>query len=202
MRRAGPSNHAVVVTGIGHFFSTNPIAAVLAAGEIGFWVLIAAGLIARYPLRRPRIGAILLLGVPVLDVVVLLAAVADLARGAQPNALHGLAALYLGFSVVFGPGLVRWADVRFAHRFADGPPPQPKATGRAKAVQEWREWGKCLAASAISAVLLGAAILVVGPSSDNASPLWGWLGRLGVIIVIWFVTGPLWHLEDTASAER
>jgi hypothetical protein len=30
---------------------------------------------------------------------------------------------YLGFSVVFGPSVIRWADARFAHRFAGGPPP-------------------------------------------------------------------------------
>ena len=45
------------------------------------------------------------------------------AAGRRPNFTHGLAAAYLGFSVAFGHSMVRWADQRFAHRFAGGPPP-------------------------------------------------------------------------------
>ncbi|WP_424326067.1 hypothetical protein [Gordonia sp. (in: high G+C Gram-positive bacteria)] len=39
-------------------------------------------------------------------------------------ALRYLARLYLGVTVVFGPRLIRWADARFAHRFAGGPAPR------------------------------------------------------------------------------
>ncbi|MDI5944050.1 hypothetical protein QLR68_39155, partial [Micromonospora sp. DH15] len=117
------------------------LVAVIVGCEIGFWVLLVAGLVARYPLRRPRLGAALLVCVPLVDLVLLAAAALDLRRGATADATHGLAAAYLGFSVAFGHSLIRWADQRFAHRFAGGPPPvRPPRYGWARARHEWREW--------------------------------------------------------------
>lgn len=61
----------------------------------------------------------------------------DLRGGATAGFAHGLAAAYIGFSLAFGHSLIRWADVRFAHRFADGPPPpEPARYGRERAVRE------------------------------------------------------------------
>src|SRR4051812_9217631 len=168
------------------------MAAVIAAGEIGFWVVIAAGLAVRYTLRSRRASAVLLAMVPLIDVVVLVATVLDLSGGAKANFTHGLAAVYLGFSVVFGPGLVRWADARFAHLFANGfrgvpgdgapgpgrspgchsaPPPPPKRRGREKLRHEWREFGKCLLACGLAAVALLAAIFTIG-TPEQVAPLW------------------------------
>src|SRR5687768_1751843 len=70
--------------------------------EIAFWVVLAAGLVLRYPLRRPRAGAVVLAGVPLVDLVLLIACAADLQGGATAGARHALAALYLGFSLAFG----------------------------------------------------------------------------------------------------
>ncbi|MFD0533927.1 hypothetical protein ACFQY7_09240 [Actinomadura luteofluorescens] len=56
--------------------------AVIAGCEIGFWVLLAAGLLARYPLRLRRTGAALLLCVPLVDLVLLAATAIDLRGGA------------------------------------------------------------------------------------------------------------------------
>lgn len=107
------------------------ILAVIAACEIGFWVVLLAGLATRYLLRRRRLGGVLLAAVPLVDLVLLGATVLDLRDGATAGFAHGLAAAYLGFSVVFGPSMVRVADERFAHRFAGGPPPgRPPRTGR------------------------------------------------------------------------
>lgn len=177
---------------IGNFLEANPTALVIAGGEIAFWVFIAAGLLTRYALRARRVSTVLLAAVPLVDVVVLVATVLDLAGGAKANFTHGLAAVYLGFSVVFGPGMVRWADVRFAHRFAGGPPPPPKRRGRERVRHEWREFGKCALACGLAAGLLLAAILVIG-TPERVAPLWGWLPRLGVLTAIWFATGPLWQ---------
>ncbi|RQX50832.1 hypothetical protein DLJ57_10885, partial [Micromonospora chalcea] len=94
------------------------LVAVIVGCEVAFWVVLLAGLIARYPLRRPRLGAALLIAVPVVDLVLLAATMIDLRRGATATFAHGLAAAYLGFSVAFGHRMVRWADERFAHRFA------------------------------------------------------------------------------------
>ncbi|MFY1672443.1 hypothetical protein ACN27G_21155 [Plantactinospora sp. WMMB334] len=166
--------------------------AVIAAGEIGFWVLLGAGLIARYPLRRPRLGAALLLGTPLIDLAILVATVIDLRAGATADFTHGLAAAYLGFSVAFGHSMIRWADQRFAHRFAGGPPPaKPPAGGWARTRYEWREWGKGLLGWAVACGLLGLGILMVG-DLDRTAELLAWIGRLTAAIVIWLIAFPLW----------
>ncbi|MBF9132545.1 hypothetical protein I0C86_26860 [Plantactinospora sp. S1510] len=166
--------------------------AVIAAGEIGFWVLLGAGLIARYLLRMPRLGALLLLATPLIDLVILVATVLDLRRGATAEFVHGLAAAYLGFSVVFGHSMIRWADQRFAHRFAGGPPPvRPPKGGWARARYEWREWGKGLLGWAVACGLLGLGILMVGDPSRTGELL-GWIFRLTGAMVIWLVAFPVW----------
>lgn len=102
------------------------IYAVILACEIGFWVVIVLGLVSRYLLKRPKLGAFLLILAPVLDLVLLIATAAHLRSGAEPGGAHALAALYLGFSLAYGHAMIRWADVRFAHRYAGGPAPVKK----------------------------------------------------------------------------
>ncbi|MFI9642594.1 hypothetical protein ACIG87_21460 [Micromonospora sp. NPDC051925] len=166
--------------------------AVIIGCEIGFWVLLAAGLVARYPLRRPGLGAALLLCVPLVDLVLLVAAAVDLRRGATADATHGLAAIYLGFSVAFGHSLIRWADQRFAYRFAGGPPPvKPPRHGWARTRYEWREWGKALLGWAVACALLAAAIAVVG--ADRTRELSDWIRNLTVGLLIWLIAFPVWE---------
>lgn len=166
--------------------------AVIVGCEIGFWVVLGAGLGARYLLRLRRLGAALLLCVPLVDLVLLVATVLDLRRGAVANVTHGLAAAYIGFSLAFGHSMVRWADQRFAHYFAGGPPPwRPPKRGPERVRYEWREWGKAVVAWSVSCLLLGLAVLVVGDATRTAA-LVEWMGRLTMVVVIWFVAAPLW----------
>jgi hypothetical protein len=135
----------------------------IVAVEIGFWLVLLAGLTVRYGLRRRRAGAVLLAAAPMLDVVLLAAGVLDLHRGATAGPQHGLAAVYIGVSVAFGPVLIRWADTRFAHRFAGGPAPvRPPKHGRAHAAYERGMWLRHLLAWAVGVGLLGLAALLVG----------------------------------------
>ncbi|MPR00044.1 hypothetical protein GB931_19390 [Modestobacter sp. I12A-02628] len=168
------------------------IAAIIAC-EIGFWVVLGAGLLARYVLRRPRLGAALLVCVPLVDVVLLVLTAVDLGRGAEPESAHGLAALYLGFSVAFGHDMVRWADVRVAHRFAGGPPPAPRppAGSPARQALEWRSFRLALLAAAVAATVLGGLLLVV-PDGTDTTALRDFFPVLGVVLAVWLVTGPLW----------
>ncbi|QFG19965.1 hypothetical protein [Actinomadura sp. WMMB 499] len=167
--------------------------AIIAACEIGFWVVLGAGLAARYPLRLRRLGALLLLCVPLIDAVLLGATVLDLRRGAEAGFAHGLAAAYLGYSIAFGHSMVRWADERFAHRFAGGPPPRGKPKGgRARTRYEWREFGKAAIATAIACGLLVGMIALVG-DAGRTEALWGWTARLGVVLAIWAI----WPVSHT-----
>lgn len=158
---------------------------IIVACEVGFWVFIAAGLIARYPLRRPRLGAVLLICAPVVDLILLGATAIDLSRGAPAEVAHGLAAAYIGFSVAFGHGMIRWADERFAHRFGGGPAPvRPPHYGAERTRREWREFGKAALAWAISCALLVVAILIVGDAARTGE-LEAWIVRLSVVLAIW-----------------
>jgi hypothetical protein len=172
--------------------------AIIVACEIGFWIVLGAGLHARYVLGRRRLGGILLACVPLVDLVLLVATVIDLAQGATADFGHGLAAAYIGFSVAFGHSAIRWADQRFAHRFAGGPPPwRPPRGGRERARYEWREFGKAAVAWAVSCGLLAAAIAIVG-DAERTEALEGWIARLTMIVAIW----SLWPITHTIWPAR
>ncbi|WJJ10681.1 hypothetical protein P9990_19175 [Prescottella equi] len=163
------------------------IVQLIVACEILFWVFLGAGLTARYLLHRPTLGAVLLVGAPLVDVVLLVATTIDLRGGAEASWSHGLAAAYIGFSVAFGHSIIRWADARFAHRFAGGPAPEkPVRHGRARAIREWREFGKAVVAWGIACGLLLAAIAMVG-EPDRTAALSDWIRTLTVVLGVWGV---------------
>lgn len=61
------------------------IITVIVGCEIGFWLALAAGLGLRYPLKRPKAGAVVLACVPLVDLVLLAATVVDLRGGATAD---------------------------------------------------------------------------------------------------------------------
>jgi len=171
---------------------------IIIACEIGFWLLLGAGLTARYLLRRPRLAAALLVSVPLVDLILLIATVIDLRGGATADFAHGLAAAYIGFSLAFGHDVIRWADARFAHRFAGGsPPPSPARYGRERARREWRDFGRASLAWAISCALLVVAIVAVG-AAERTEALEGWIQRLTIMLVVW----SLWPIIYTIWPAR
>ncbi len=164
---------------------------VIIACETGFWLFLGAGLVSRYLLNLRKLGISLLAGALLVNLVLLVAAILDLRAGAEADFTHGLGAVYLGFTVAFGHGILRWADTRFAHRFAGGPPPEPKPKhGKAKVIYEWKEFGKALLAWAISCALLAGAILFAGdPASTEVFV--AWIYRLSLVLAVWFIFWPL-----------
>ncbi|WLQ36318.1 hypothetical protein P8A18_24090 [Streptomyces castrisilvae] len=160
------------------------IVTLIVACEIAFWVLLAAGLALRYGARRPRLGAAVLLCEPVLELVLLAVTVVDLKNGAAPDWKHGLAAVYIGFTVGLGHSTIKWADARVAHRFAGGPPPvKPPKYGTARAVHEWRVAGRWTVAAVTALALLQAAVWYVGGDGDVSS-LQSWQRTMLVVIGI------------------
>lgn len=152
--------------------------------EVGFWVLLAGGLSLRYLARMPRAGAAVLLMEPVLELVLLIATAIDLKNGAQADMKHGIAAVYIGYSVGLGHSTVKWVDQRFAHRFAGGPPPvKPPKYGTARAIHEWKTAARWILAAGVAIGLLQAAIWYVGDSGDTGS-LHGWQTRMLFVIGI------------------
>ena len=159
------------------------------ACEIGFWVLIALGLLARYPLGRPRLGLVLLALTPVVDVALLVFTVIDLRSGGQPGLAHGLAALYLGFSVVFGKRAIAWADRAYRLKVRGEDVAEPDAGSKAR--KEWVDFGRAIVAAGIAAAVLELCVVIAG-GGPEAQALREWYPRLGLVLTIWFVTGPLW----------
>ncbi|MFF9088287.1 hypothetical protein ACF1BE_18030 [Streptomyces sp. NPDC014991] len=160
------------------------IVTLVIAAEVAFWVLLAAGLALRYALRMPRTGLVLLLCEPLLEVVLLVATALDLRNGAAPDWRHGLAAVYIGFTVGLGPATLRWADAWAAHRFAGGrrPARAPKY-GRARTVHEWRTAGRWILASALALALLEGAVRYVGGDGDTGE-LRAWQERMLWVIAV------------------
>ncbi|MFD4321139.1 hypothetical protein [Streptomyces sp. NPDC058548] len=151
--------------------------------EVGFWVLLAAGLATRYLLKMPRTGIALLLCEPLLEVVLLVVTAIDLKNGADPSWKHGLAALYIGYTVGHGHRTVKWLDGHAAHRFGGAPrPPKPPQYGMARARHEGKVWLGSVTAAVVASALLLLAALYVG-DDGNTESLYGW------ILVAWRSTG-------------
>lgn len=182
---------------------TEMILAAIVVCEVGFWVLLVAGVLARYGLNRHRLGAALLACVPAVDLALLAFTVVDMRGGAEPRLAHGLAAVYLGVSVAFGHSMIRWADVRAAHRFAGGPAPTPTPAGGTpeRLRHEWREFGKAALAVAMSSVFILGAVALAGDRTDT-SELYAWLPRLGLVLFIWLAGGPLAQAAQVLLAGR
>lgn len=162
----------------------------LVACEIGFWVVLLGGLATRYLLRRPRAGAVLLASTPLVDLAMLLFALVDLRHGGTATIAHGLAAVYIGVSVAFGHRMVRWADERFAYRFAGGPSPsRPPKFGTEHARHERHGWYRHLVAWAIGCALLLGGVALVGEADAVAQLVRGaaagsGLQRVGALLGI------------------
>ncbi|MFF4399416.1 hypothetical protein [Streptomyces sp. NPDC001480] len=164
------------------------IVGLVVACEVAFWVLLAAGLVFRYVFRMPRVGLALLLCEPLLEIVLFVVTAIDLRNGAEPDWRHGLAAVYIGFTVGLGHSTIKWADARIAHRFAGGPPPaRPPKYGTARAVHEWKVAGRWILAALVAIGLLQCAAWYVGGAGGTGS-LREWQQRMlwliGINVII------------------
>ena len=180
----------------------------IVACEIAFWLLLVAGLLARYAWRRPRLGAALLVLTPLVDVILLVATTVDLRRGAEATAVHALAAIYIGVSVAFGSSMVRWADARLAHRLGAGPAPRPRPRhGRAHARQERRQWARHAIAWAIGcSLMLLAWLLVADPERSErllqTAQLWTLVLVIDGVISWSYTFSPRPEREQVAPGRR
>ncbi|MES2676116.1 MAG: hypothetical protein V4660_17890 [Pseudomonadota bacterium] len=161
--------------------------------EIGFWVILFIGLFIRYILKYPKTGKAVLLCVPLLDLLLLLVTAIDLHNGAVAEFAHGLAAVYLGFTVVYGSSVIRWLDQLVAQRFASTKKMEGlQLYGWEHTVYEWRQWLKGVLAGGIASLLLFAAVVYVDHAEKTAQ-LYEWFGYIFWMLAIWVVCWPLWY---------
>ena len=162
--------------------------AVIAACEIGFWVLLAAGLGTRYLLRLPKLGMAFLVAVPLVDVVMLVASVLDIHRGGEPSFKHSLAAIFIGVSVGFGHQTLKWADRWAAHYLGGAPRPvKPPKRGPERARRERAGWYRHLLAYVVAVGIMIALGLLSGQGYDAAlAPAWTWTIVLVIDAIVSF----------------
>ncbi|UNS99008.1 hypothetical protein MMF93_23035 [Streptomyces tubbatahanensis] len=178
------------------------IVTLIVVSEVGFWVLLAAGLALRYLARMEKTGAAVLLCEPLLEVVLLVVTAIDLKNGAEPDWKHGLAAVYIGFTATHGHYLVKWADGHAAHRLGRGPRPvKPPRYGMPRAVHEWKMAARGVGAAAIAAALLQLAVWYVG-DGEQAGPLHAWQARMGLVAGISLVIGASYTVWPKRAPER
>ncbi|MFF7993114.1 hypothetical protein ACFZDG_25380 [Kitasatospora xanthocidica] len=160
------------------------IVTLIVAAEISWWIVLGLALSTRYLLRWRRTSTVLLLGLPAVDLALYALTVLDLRGGAEASWTHALAASYAGFSVGYGPSLVRWADRHFLHRFAGGPkpPPSPKY-GPERTRYEWQIAGRTVVSAAITLTLITLLVpLSAGAAHYGTFAQWYW--RLGIAAVV------------------
>jgi hypothetical protein len=131
---------------------------------------------------------------PAFDLLLLFLTPADLRAGTRATFAHLLAIAYLGFTLAFGPLVVRWADAWFAYRFAGGPHPKGTAsTGWPAVKDDLKLWLRCVLSWAITLLILGTLIAYIGNDAVTR-PLLLWYRIAFGSVGIWFVLGPLWSL--------
>lgn len=177
---------------------------VIIACEVGFWVLIAAGLGARYFLKWKRVSTILLLSTPLLDLALLAASIIDLRSGGEAGFRHALAAVYLAYTVVFGHRTVKWADAKVAHRLGQGPPPpKPPTAWMPRFRYELKYWFLIVAMYAIAWAVTGLFVLIVGDAEATmpvVEQMAGWAVALG-IAALWPVGYLLFPSKEQEQPE-
>jgi hypothetical protein len=165
--------------------------ALILACEAAFWLFLFAGLACRYLLHSKRLGATFLLCVPLVDLLLLVFTAYDLAQGRPATFGHGLATLYLGFTIAFGSNLVAWADARFARRFSAAATPNTVTTNELR--YELALWLRCLGALAISCLLLLLLEALLPPTS-SPKILRAFYAINASIALCWLLFGPLYTL--------
>jgi len=176
--------------------------AIIIGCEAGFWVVLLLGLVSRYVFKLNTMSMVLLVSIPLIDVVLLIATILDLNRGAVATFAHGLAAAYIGFSIAFGGVTIRWMDGWFAHKFAGAPtPPSAPTHGWKLFRHELIFWLRCVLAVAVMQTLVFAAIYFISdPARTKALEAWFVLPL--ITVALWFLFGPLWVLVFNRSVSQ
>lgn len=162
--------------------------------EVAFWLVLVLALAVRYLLRREPLSRALLFALPAIDVLLLVFTAMDLKSGTAATSAHGLATAYVGFTVAFGPLAVGWADRRFAHLFAGGPPPVAAPSRGWPAIKyELGLWLRSVVAWTIAIALLAGLIAYVNDEA-RTKELEEWFPIAFGAVAVWFAFGPVWAL--------
>ncbi len=172
----------------------NFIAWIIIACEIAFWVVIITGLIFRYMLRMERLGFFLLVLTPLIDLILLTITGIDLYRGAVATSAHGISAVYIGVSVVFGKSMIAWSDERFRYYITKQGDKPLKRYGLDYAQHYLSSWFKHLIAFIIGlGCLYGLIYISSEPEKTQAlSSTIQWWSRIVIIDLLIAIAYFIW----------
>lgn len=165
----------------------NFVAWMIVACEIAFWVVIGCGLVARYVLKRSKLGFFLFALTPVIDLLLVVITGLDLYHGATATKAHALAAVYIGVSIAFGSSMIKWADERFQYYVTRQGAKPIRRFGLEHAKHYLKSWVRHLLAYLIGAALLAGLIyLIQDPARTEAldAILRVWTAVLGIDLLI------------------
>ncbi|MET3695739.1 hypothetical protein SAMN05877753_102730 [Bacillus oleivorans] len=135
--------------------------------EIAFWVVIGLGLITRYIWNQKKFGLFLLALTPLIDLVLLIATSHDLINGATASLAHGLAAVYIAVSLVFGKSMIQWADLHFQYYILKQGTKPERLYGIQYAKHYFKGWLKHAISYVIGTALLILIIFLIDDSSRS-----------------------------------
>ncbi|QED49333.1 hypothetical protein [Cytobacillus dafuensis] len=179
----------------------NFLAWMIVASEIGFWVVIALGLVTRYVFKRNKLGLFFLALTPVIDLILLITTSIDLYNGSKATTIHGIAAIYIGVSIAFGKSMIQWADERFQYYVTKQGPKPEKRFGLAYAKHYLKGWGRHVLAYLIGAGLLAGMIYIINDSSRTealSGILKIWTLVLGIDLVI-AISNFIWPTKEKSK---
>lgn len=154
--------------------------------EISFWIFILGGLFLRYKWRKKKLSIIVLSCTPLIDLLLLIFTYIDLKNGATATSLHGLAAVYIGVSLIYGHSMIQWADKQFSYRFMKKQKPEKRRLyGKEHASFERHGFYKHAASFLVSSLFILSLIFFIGNNSQTAG-LASLLKYWGIILLIDF----------------
>ena len=160
--------------------------------EVGFFVLLLAGLVVRYLMKMPRTGAVLLALSPLGYVVVLIAGAIDLARGGAADIAHVFGAIVIGIVAVSGRHHLHAMDGWVRRKLAKEPKPQ--LTGQEHARKQRTDFYRRTGEWAVVVALLAGGYALTGLDLTRGGQLLGGIGFWTVVLVVDF----FWSFSYTA----
>jgi len=152
--------------------------------EVGFVVLLLAGLVVRYLLKMPKVGAVLLALSPLGYVVVLIAGAIDLAHGGTADIAHMLGAIVIGIVVVSGRHHMHAMDAWVRRKLAREP--KPKLGGREHARQQRAGFYRRAGEWVVVIALLGGGYALTGFDPQRGAELLAGMALWTIVLVVDF----------------
>ncbi|HHD1096128.1 MULTISPECIES: hypothetical protein [Staphylococcus] len=157
-------------------------------GEITFWFFLLISVILRYQLGFKKISISMLIMTVIINILQMIVIFVHLFYGAKPTFFHGLTAVFIGFSLIYGRRTIQWADKWAAYKWSAGSKPI-KVDKSANISYQWNEFYRvCLCVGLITTLILISFFFV---PFEDAFWLIYWLVVNVSIIIFWLFFGPL-----------